>query len=168
MISTDPGQTAWYFSPSDDAQAALLGVVTAEQEELCVEAYSLTLPAFVAALKANHDRGLAQLVLADESQFHSTPEDRAAVQELIGYGIPTLVGTTPSGDILHAKVLLGKSQAAVWSGSYNFSPSAARESNTSSLCYSGLVWTAMRADFETKWQWVQANVPQSQFTRRAA
>ena len=164
MIQADPGLTTFLFSPADDLATPAVSVVSAEQEEVCVLAYTLELVTMVAALKANHDKGLSQYVLADKSQFLETPEDKAALQELMAYGLDVLVGASMVDDqILHSKYVLGKSQTAVFSGSYNFSPSAQKESNASFLCQSGPVWAAFRADFDSKYTWVEQNVSQEPF-----
>ena len=59
------------------------------------------------------------------------PAGKAALTTLIDYGVDVVIGTAPSGNILHSKYLLGKSSSSVFSGSYNFSASAAVQDNCS-------------------------------------
>lgn len=155
------GSTTFLFAPADPVQAEIVTFTAAEQTELCVGAYAFTLAPLVAALLANHQRGLAQLVLADLSQSRGTP-DHAALVQIINAGIDTVVGTAPSGNILHSKYLLGKSQQSVFSGSYNFSQSAAVQDNCSQVFADQLVWTAFRSHFDSARAWVVANEPQDQ------
>ena len=167
MITADPGQVEFLFAPADDVAAAFLALATAEQEELCVGAYAFTLPALVDAMKANHDRGLSQFVLADLSQSRG-PAGKAALTTLIDYDVDVVIGTAPSGNILHSKYLLGKSSSSVFSGSYNFSASAAVQDNASQVFTSETVWTAFRTHFETARAWVVANEPQDQIKASVA
>lgn len=167
MIAADPGSVEFYFAPEDDHAAAFLALAEAEQDELCCGAYAFTLPALVAAMKANHDRGLAQQVLADLSQSRGAA-GHLALTALIDYGVDVVIGTAPSGNILHSKYLLGKSQGKVYSGSYNFSASAAVQDNCSQVFTSETVWAAFRAHFETARAWVVANEPQDQIKAAVA
>ena len=155
------GSTTFYFAPADPVQAEILAFAAAEQTELCVGAYALTLAPLVADLLANHARGLTQQVLCDLSQEQGHYEHPAVVQ-LINAGVDVVIGTAPSGNILHSKYLLGKSQQAVFSGSYNFSASAAIQDNCSQLFADQLVWQAYRSHFDVARAWVVANEPQDQ------
>lgn len=167
MIVTDPGSVEFLFAPEDDVIGAALGVVTGDQEEVCVGAYAYTLAALVDAMIANHQRGLAQFVLADLSQSRG-PAGHAALVRIINAGIDTAIGTAPSGNILHSKYVLGKSQRKVFSGSYNFSQSAAVQDNASQVFTSQQVWAAFRAHFDTARSWVLANEPQDQIKAAVA
>ena len=155
------GSTTFYFAPADPVQAEIVSFAAAEQTELCVGAYAFTLGPLVDAMIANHQRGLAQLVLADLSQSRGAP-DHAALVQIINAGIDTVIGTAPSGNILHSKYLLGKSQQSVFSGSYNFSASAAVQDNCSQVFTDQLVWQGFRAHFDAARTWVVANEPQDQ------
>ena len=155
------GSTTFLFAPADDVQGEILAFASGEQTELCVGAYAFTLAPLVAAMLANHQRGLSQLVLADLSQSRGAP-DHAALVEVINAGIDTVIGTAPSGNILHSKYLLGKSQQSVFSGSYNFSASAAVQDNCSQVFTDQLVWQAFRAHFDAARTWVVAHEPQDQ------
>lgn len=161
MITTDPGSVEFLFAPQDDVIGGALGVVQAEQTEVCVGAYALTLAALVTDLVANHQRGVAQFVLADLSQSRG-PSGHAALVQIINAGIDTVIGTAPSGNILHSKYVLGQSQSKVFSGSYNFSQSAAVQDNCSQVFTSAQVWTEFRAHFTAARAWVIANEPQDQ------
>lgn len=167
MTSVDPGSVEFYFAPEDDHAAAFLALAEAEQDELCCGAYAFTLPALVAAMKANHDRGLAQQVLADLSQSRGAA-GHLALTALIDYGVDVVIGTAPSGNILHSKYLLGKSQTKVYSGSYNFSASAAIQDNASQIFTNAVVWSTFRAHFQTARDWVVANEPQDQIKAAVA
>jgi phosphatidylserine/phosphatidylglycerophosphate/cardiolipin synthase-like enzyme len=167
VLTADPGATLFLFAPEDDVQAAFLAVASAEQDELCCSAYAYTLQPLVDAMIANHKRGLSQFVLADLSQSRG-PADHRALVEVIDAGIDVVIGTAPSGNILHSKYLLGKSQSAVFTGSYNFSASAAVQDNCSQVFTSAPVWTAFRAHFDTARSWVAANEPQDQIRAAVA
>lgn len=161
MITVDPGAVEFLFAPEDDVATAFLQGAAAEQTELCVLAYSFTLATLVGQLLANHKRGLLQYVLADLSQSKDG-EDHAALVQVFTAGIPTLIGTAPSGNILHSKVMLGESQNLVFTGSYNFSQSAAVEDNAAQVFVDLVVWQAFRAHFQTAWQFVAQHEPQDQ------
>lgn len=155
------GATTFFFAPADDVRGEILSFAQAEKTELCVGAYAFTLEPLVEALLANHQAGIVQYVLADLSQSRGHP-DHAALVEVINAGIDTTIGTAPSGNILHSKYLLGKGQAAVFSGSYNFSASAAVQDNCSQRFADATVWTAFRSHFDAARSWVIANEPQDQ------
>lgn len=161
MIISTPSQVEFLFAPQDDVIGAALGVVTGETAEVCVGAYAFTLTTLVTALKANHDKGLSQFVLADLTQSQSS-YDKTALVALINYGIDVTIGTAPSGDILHSKYILGKAVGKVFTGSYNFSTSAAVQDNCSQVFTSTDVWTAFRSHFDAARSWVLANEPQDQ------
>lgn len=167
MITVDPGPVELLFAPEDDVASAFVGVVSGDQAEVCVSAYAFTLPALVNAIIANHQRGLLQYVLADLSQSRGAA-NHLALTQIINAGVDTVIGTAPSGNILHSKYVLGKSQAKVFSGSYNFSVSAAVQDNCSQVFTSEDVWAAFRAHFDTARSWVVANEPQDQIKAAVA
>ena len=161
------GSTTFLFAPTDDVRGELVALAAAERQEVCVGAYAFTLAPLVQALLANHAAGVAQFVLADLSQSRGAP-DHAALLQIIGAGIDTTIGTAPSGNILHSKYILAQGQQAVFSGSYNFSASAAAQDNASQIFHDQLVWQAFRAHFEASRAWVLANEPQDQIKAAVA
>ena len=161
MIET--GST-FYFAPQDPVQEAIVQFAANEKTELCIGAYALTLKPLLAQVKANHAAGITQYVLCDLSQEQGHYEHPEIV-DLIDSGIDVVIGTAPSGNILHSKYLLGKSQQAVFTGSYNFSASAAVQNNCSQT-FTGLdVWTQFRSHFDEARSWCAAHEPQDQIKK---
>lgn len=161
MIET--GST-FYFAPQDDIQSVILGAATAETAELCMGMYGFHLPALRDIFLANHQKGLAQLLLLDASQAAGKYE-HADVVMLINAGIDIVIGTSPLHQILHSKYLLCKSQATVLTGSYNFSLTAAKQDNTLQVFQGQEVWQEFRNHFENARQWVIDNEPQKQIQK---
>lgn len=112
------------FSPADDTETLLLGVIGAAHRTVHVQAYVFTSRKLAAALVDAHRRGVKVEVLADAGMHRS---GRNALPSLLEAGIPVAFETAYAA--AHNKVLIvdaGHPGCAVATGSYNFTWSAAK------------------------------------------
>ncbi|THF61456.1 phospholipase D family protein [Pseudothauera nasutitermitis] len=112
------------FSPADDPEKVLVGVVDAARRSVHVQAYVFTSRPLAAALVAAHRRGVAVRVLAD-ARMHQG--GRNALPTLLEAGIPVAFETAYAA--AHNKVLIVDADGpgcAVVTGSYNFTWSASQ------------------------------------------
>ncbi|THF63225.1 phospholipase D family nuclease [Pseudothauera rhizosphaerae] len=118
------------FSPADDPESVLLGVIGAARRTLHVQAYIFTSRKLAAALIEAHRRGVKVEVLAD-AEMHK--RGRNALPQLLEAGIPVAFETGYAA--AHNKVLIADAAGpgcAVATGSYNYTWSA-RERNAENL-----------------------------------
>lgn len=117
------------FSPFDDSTGAFLEFIASAQRSIYVCIYGFHLKPLTDALIAKHQAGVSVNVILDHSQAEGIAE-AAEVERLVKGGVPLLIGTSPvHGQILHSKFTIVDG-AAVESGSWNYSTSAAFQSNT--------------------------------------
>jgi phosphatidylserine/phosphatidylglycerophosphate/cardiolipin synthase-like enzyme len=112
-----------YFPPWDDAQAALLATLDAARTQVLVQAFLLTNRKIADSLIAALLRGLDVRVLADAKQHADNPGSLLAA--LARAGVPVWLETRYKN--AHNKVMVidaGSAQAAVMTGSFNFTWSA--------------------------------------------
>ena len=117
------GSVEALFSPWDDTEAALIGVIAAARSSVLVQAYIFTSKPIARALIGAHQRGLRVEVLAD-AKMHQRPKGNV-LPRLIRAGIPVAVETRYAA--AHNKVLIidaDGEQPVVVTGSYNFTWSA--------------------------------------------
>lgn len=111
------------FSPADDPEALLLGVIGAARESVHVQAYVFTSRAIANALIAAHRRGVRVEVLADAEMNRRTKGN--AIPALVDAGVPVAFETRYAA--AHNKVMIVDPRGAgcaVVTGSYNFTWSA--------------------------------------------
>lgn len=111
------------FSPADDPEGVLVGVIAAARHSIHVHAYVFTSRAIAAALVEAHRNGVHVEVLAD-AQMNSRGKGNA-IPVLLAAGIPVAFETDYAA--AHNKVLIVDAKApgcAVVTGSYNFTWSA--------------------------------------------
>lgn len=111
------------FSPWDDAEAAIVGVIGSARRSIRVQAYAFTSRPIARALVAARRRGVDVAVLADAQMNRRAEGNR--IPELLAAGIPVAFETRFNA--AHNKVLVvdgDTADGAVVTGSYNFTWSA--------------------------------------------
>ncbi len=117
------GEIELAFSPRDDAETVLIGLVRAARRTLLVQAYAFTSRRIADALVAAHRRGVKVEVLAD-AQMNGRGKGNA-LPRLLAAGVPVALETRYNA--AHNKVLIVDADGpgcAVLTGSYNFTWSA--------------------------------------------
>lgn len=111
-----------YFSPWDDAEGALLGVLAKASKSIHMQAYLLTSRPIAKALLAAHQRGVRVQLLADQQMALKNGEQ---LDLLASAGVEVALETRYAA--AHNKLVLVDAtlpQAVVITGSYNFTWSA--------------------------------------------
>lgn len=111
------------FTPGDDAAGLIMQAIADAQKQVLVQAFSFTHKGIAQALVDAHRRGLDVQLVADKEQIARM--ERGLVPELAASGIPTFVDD--NHDSAHNKVMVidaGTPQAAVITGSFNFTHAA--------------------------------------------
>ena len=117
------GEIEVAFTPRDDVEAVLLGVIKRARRSLHVQAYAFTSRRIADAMVAARRRGVDVQVLAD-AEMNRRPKGNA-LPTLLAAGVPVAVETRYSA--AHNKVLIADADGpgcAVLTGSYNFTWSA--------------------------------------------
>ncbi|ENO87985.1 phospholipase D family protein [Thauera linaloolentis] len=117
------GEVEVAFTPRDDAESLLVGVIERARSSLHVQAYAFTSRRIARAMVAAHRRGVEVQVLAD-AQMNRNPKGNALPILLAG-GVPVAVETEYKA--AHNKVLIADADGpgcTVLTGSYNFTWSA--------------------------------------------
>lgn len=117
------GEVELAFTPRDDAESLLVGVIERARHSLHVQAYAFTSKRIANAMVAAHRRGVKVQVLAD-AHMNRNPKGNALPILLAG-GVPVAVETEYNA--AHNKVLIADADGpgcAVFTGSYNFTWSA--------------------------------------------
>lgn len=111
------------FSPADDPEAVLVGVIDAARTSLHVQAYVFTSRSIAAALVRAHGRGVQVEVLAD-AKMNSRASGNA-IPALLSAGVPVAFETKYAA--AHNKLLIVDADGpgcTLVTGSYNFTWSA--------------------------------------------
>lgn len=112
------------FTPADDAERLLIGVIDDAHSSLLVQAYVFTSKSVAGALVAAHRRGVRVEVLADARMNARATGN--AIAQLLAAGVPVAYETAYAA--AHNKVIVADADGpacAVLTGSYNFTWSAA-------------------------------------------
>jgi phosphatidylserine/phosphatidylglycerophosphate/cardiolipin synthase-like enzyme len=118
-----------YFAPWDDTTGKLIEYMQGATKSLFIVIYGFHLPKLTDLLIAKFEAGVEIGLILDHSQAAGVAE-RGEVQRLVEAGVPLLIGTSPvHGQILHSKFAV-RDGLDVESGSWNYSISAAQQSNT--------------------------------------
>lgn len=137
-----------YFTPWDDAQAALVSAIEQARQQVLVQAYVLTSRAIAASLIRAHRRGIDVRVMADQRQYLDV--DRSQLDDLARAGIPVCLETRYRS--AHNKVMLidvRSSHAVVITGSYNYSWGAQHMNAENLLVIRG--HAALAGRYESNW-----------------
>lgn len=111
------------FTPWDDAEGRLLGLIAGARKTLHVQAYLLTSRSLARALIEAHKRGVRVEVLADREMM--AKGENSQVPQLAEAGVPVWLEVRYAA--AHNKILLvdaREADAAVATGSYNYTFSA--------------------------------------------
>lgn len=115
------------FAPRDPCEARLLRFVNETQHTLLVADYSYNLHVLTEALIALHTQGKTVRMVLDRSQAAGGSE-RPEIVDLKQAGIDLVTGTSEDRRIMHHKFMV-RDGTDVMHGSYNFTSTAAKESN---------------------------------------
>ena len=143
-----------YFTPWDDAQAALVSAIEQARQQGLVQAYVLTSRTIAASLVRAHRRGVDVRVLADQRQYIDV--DGSQLDDLARAGIPVWLETRYRS--AHNKVMLidvRSSQSVVITGSYNYSWSAQYMNAENLLVIRG--HAALASRYESNWMLHQSD-----------
>ncbi len=105
---------------------ALVEVINSAQQTLDIAIYELNLPELGEAILAARERGVAVRMVTDSDEI----DELEVLIELNEAGIP-MVGDERSA-IMHNKFVI-VDQAAVWTGSWNFTPNGTYRNNNSAI-----------------------------------
>lgn len=160
-----PADHRTFNAPTDQVAAAVQAVVDSTQSSLVLAMYSFTLPALIAAVVAKIQTGIPALVVLDSSEFADAHEKEALAPllALIGTGNLRLsVGTAEDGeDIMHRKIFVADNSVVI-TGSFNWTDSACKEDNQTTIG----IWPSdaalLRASIERTYAYQIANQPQLQ------
>lgn len=117
------GEVEVAFSPRDDVESLIVGLVGSARRSLQVQAYVFTSRRIADAMVAAHRRGVKVAVLAD-AQMNRRGGGKA-LPRLLAAGVPVALETRYSA--AHNKVLIVDAEGpgcALLTGSYNFTWSA--------------------------------------------
>lgn len=117
------GEVEVAFSPRDDAEGLLIGVIRESRKTVLVQAYAFTSKRIADALVAARRRGVTVEVLADAGMNRRGKGN--ALPRLLDAGIPVALETAYNA--AHNKLLIVDAEGpgcAVVTGSYNFTWSA--------------------------------------------
>jgi phosphatidylserine/phosphatidylglycerophosphate/cardiolipin synthase-like enzyme len=152
-----------FSAPTDNVPGAIQAVVESTTSTLVVAMYSFTHPSLVAAVCQVIAWGCPTLVVLDSSEFSGKSEQAAIAPLLAKIGQPNLrlsVGTAEDGsDIMHRKVAVIDGSVVV-TGSFNWTESATREDNQTTIG----IWPSdaalLTASIESTYAWQIAHCPQ--------
>lgn len=132
MPATAAVSVTTLFAPFDDTMGAFLKFVASAQKSIDTVIYGMHAPALSDLLIEKHRQGVRISLVLDHSQAAGVAEAKE-VQRLVDAGVPLIIGTSPMhGQILHSKFTVVDGRA-VEHGSWNYSLSAAAQSNT--MCF---------------------------------
>lgn len=129
MSATATVSVRTLFSPFDDTTTAFLDFIQTATKSISVVIYGFHLAKLTDALIAKQQAGVRVSLILDHSQSAGVAE-RSEVARLKAAGVPFLIGASPvHRQILHSKFTV-IDDARVEHGSWNYSLSAAQQSNT--------------------------------------
>jgi phosphatidylserine/phosphatidylglycerophosphate/cardiolipin synthase-like enzyme len=137
------------FTPEEDASGQIIETLRQARKQVLVQAFSFTHEGIAKALIAAHRRGVEVKLLADREQTENL--ERGRVPELARAGLPVwLDGEHQSA---HNKVMVidvGTPQAAVITGSFNFTHAAQYKNAENVVFISGS--EVLAKEYARNWQ----------------
>lgn len=124
------------FSPEDDAAGLVIRAIDDARKQVLVQTFSFTHRKIAIALIEARQRGVEVEVIADREQIQRM--ERGLVPEIAAAGVPTFVDA--EHDSAHNKIVLidaGTPQAAVITGSFNFTHAAQYRNAENLLLFRG-------------------------------
>lgn len=137
------------FSPEDDAAGLVIRAIDAAKKQVLVQTFSFTHRKIANALIDARRRGVEVQVIADQEQIQRM--ERGLVPQIASAGVPTFVDA--EHDSAHNKVMLidvGTPQAAVITGSFNFTHAAQYRNAENLLVFRGN--TQLTQAYLANWQ----------------
>jgi len=122
-----PTTTSALFSPDNNVRAELITLIEREREKILVAIYLLSDRDIAQALLEAHAHGVRVELITDPTCLRTRGNK---LDELNAAGLPTYVykGCKDSPGCMHNKFVVfgnnGDNQSIVWTGSFNFTPSA--------------------------------------------
>ena len=148
-----------FFAPDDDCEAALLAFVAGAEHAVRLADYGFNLATLTDLLIRQHQASVDVRLVLDRTEAGGSSE-RPIVAELRAAGIPLVVGTSERHHIMHHKFIVVDG-VRVLSGSYNFTHTAALESNYFDIIVNPLRAQAFLDAWQRLWDWISANEPQT-------
>jgi phosphatidylserine/phosphatidylglycerophosphate/cardiolipin synthase-like enzyme len=130
------GTIEYAFAPADDAAGLIVRTIDAARSQVLVQAFSFTHRDIADALIRAARRGLEVQVIADREQSDSM--ESAAMQSLVQAGLAVFLDSDHSA--AHNKVIVldhGAQQAALVTGSFNFTFAAQNRNAENVLVFHG-------------------------------
>lgn len=158
-----PATHRTFSAPADDVLNAVGTVVNSTTSTLVIAMYSFTHPALVTDVVDQIKKGLPTLIVLDSSEFGGASEQAAIAPLLACRGMANLrlsVGTAEDGrDIMHRKVAVVDG-ALIVTGSWNWTESAMREDNQTTIAITPSDAARLTASIEATYAWQMAHCTQ--------
>jgi phosphatidylserine/phosphatidylglycerophosphate/cardiolipin synthase-like enzyme len=129
------GTLQYAFTAEDHADEMIIAAIDAAQQQVLMQAYSLTHRRIADALIRARNRGIEVAVIADQEQSRANP---AMIRELARAGVPLLFDAQHAA--AHNKIIVidaGRGDCAVVTGSFNFTYAAQHRNAENALILRG-------------------------------
>lgn len=145
-----------YFAPYDNAEQALLDLVTSATKKIRLADYSYNLENLTQLLIQKHQEGVDVALVLDKSQAAGNTE-KPEVAQLEAAGVPLVIGTSSDHHkIMHSKFVV-VDDTFVGSGSYNFTGTAEHEDNFLDVEHNLERAQAFTDTWQKMWDWIETN-----------
>ena len=148
----------FYFAPDQDCLTPLLDMINNAKTQVTIADYSYNIPALTYALITAKQRGVKVRMVLDRSQSKGSTEI-PQIQLLRNAGIDFVIGTSDKHRIMHLKVAVADDTVAF--GSYNFTTTAALESNVLAVETDPVVAAQFTSQINHVYLWIVQNEPQA-------
>lgn len=124
------------FTPGDDAGKLIADAINGAQRQVLVQAFSFTHRKIADALISAKQRGVDVKVVADKEQTHRIPT--SVIARIAAGGVPVFIDSAHNS--AHNKVMVidaGSPEAALITGSFNFTQAAQHKNSENVLVIRG-------------------------------
>ena len=124
------------FTPGDDAGKLIADAINSAQRQVLVQAFSFTHRKIADALISAKQRGVDVKVVADKEQTHRIPT--SVIARIAAGGVPVFIDSAHNS--AHNKVMVidaGSPEAALITGSFNFTQAAQHKNSENVLVIRG-------------------------------
>ncbi|MBA2660520.1 MAG: phospholipase D family protein [Nitrosospira sp.] len=124
------------FTPGDDAGKLIADAINSAQRQVLVQAFSFTHRKIADALISAKQRGVDVKVVADKEQSHRIPT--SVIARIAAGGVPVFIDSAHNS--AHNKVMVidaGSPEAALITGSFNFTQAAQHKNSENVLVIRG-------------------------------
>jgi len=124
------------FTPGDDAGKLIADAINSAQRQILVQAFSFTHRKIADALISAKQRGVDVKVVADKEQSHRIPT--SVIARIAAGGVPVFIDSAHNS--AHNKVMVidaGSPEAALITGSFNFTQAAQHKNSENVLVIRG-------------------------------